>query len=268
MKIIKNNFYFKEYSILLDKDYFEQFFIGLLEGDGTITVDYINNLKKRVRIFISLKNIKDNVNMLNIIFEHIGGRVKLERNNTYVTWYATSRIDIDKVFMIISKYPFLTTRKQCQYQFAKRFVKNKVLESINKEEFYVLRDNKYLNQENLLDLYNKNFLLPPYFPSWLSGFIEAEGHFKLVKYSNNTIKSSQFVIGQNKEKYILKAILTYFKVEHIKICYSLNKKGKNITYYKIHIGGKYFRDLLKTHFSLFPLLGDKLNKYVLWDSKH
>src|SRR5260370_12022426 len=90
LKIIKNNFYFKEYSILLDKDYFEQFFIGLLEVDETITVDYINNLKKRLRIFISLKNIKDNVNMLNIIFEHISGRVKLELNNTYVTLYATS----------------------------------------------------------------------------------------------------------------------------------------------------------------------------------
>ena len=63
--------------------YIEQFFVGLLEGDGTITVDYINNRKKRVRIVIALKNLEDNRFMLNLIVKHIGGRVAIERNDAY-----------------------------------------------------------------------------------------------------------------------------------------------------------------------------------------
>lgn len=66
-------------------DYIEQFFVGLLEGDGTITVDFINNRSKRVRIFIALNNLEDNRFMLDLIVKYIGGRVAIERNNRYVT---------------------------------------------------------------------------------------------------------------------------------------------------------------------------------------
>ena len=85
-------------------------------------------------------------------------------------------------------------------------------------------------------------------------------HFKLVKYPNNTIKSSQFVIGQNYEKHILKAILTYFNREDRKISFTLNKE--NVAYYKIGLGGKGFRSLLVYHFNENPLLGDKYTKYI------
>jgi hypothetical protein len=71
--------------LLNEKDYVEQFFVGLLEGDGTITVDYINDYKKRVRIVIALKNLSSNHFMLNLIVKYIGGRVVIERNNRYVT---------------------------------------------------------------------------------------------------------------------------------------------------------------------------------------
>jgi hypothetical protein len=66
-------------------DYIEQFFVGLLEGDGTITVDFINNRSKRVRIFIALKNLEDNRFMFDLIVKYIGGRVAIERKNEYVT---------------------------------------------------------------------------------------------------------------------------------------------------------------------------------------
>jgi hypothetical protein len=66
-------------------NYIEQFFIGLLEGDGTITVDFISIRKKRIRIFIALKNLEDNRFMLGLLVKYIGGRVSIERNNRYVT---------------------------------------------------------------------------------------------------------------------------------------------------------------------------------------
>jgi len=159
-------------------NYIEQFFVGLLEGDGTITVDYLSDHKKRVRIFIALKKLEDNRFMLNLIEDYIVGKVVIERNNRYVTWYATNRIDLAKVLGILEKYPLLSTRKQCQLDFAKYFINSTKV--MSKEEFHRLRDDKYQNQKAMLDSYDKNFSLTSYFPGWLSGFIESQGHFKLV----------------------------------------------------------------------------------------
>lgn len=246
-------------------DYIEQFFVGFLEGDGTITVDYLNDSKKRVRIFISINNLENNRFMLDLIVRHIGGRVAIERNNRYVTWYATNRTDLAKVFAILAKYPLLSSRKQCQLDFAKDFINSTRV--ISKEEFHKLRDDKYKNQKTILDFYDKKKLgLPSYFPGWLSGFIDSEGHFKLVKAANNTIKSSQFIIGQNNEKHLLKAILTYFNLENKTISTSTNKEG--VIHYKIYLGGKNFRNLLASHFNYYPLLGDKKTKYKEWINKH
>lgn len=247
-------------------DYIEQFFVGLLEGDGTITVDFINNRSKRVRIFIALKNLEDNRFMFDLIVKYIGGRVAIERKNEYVTWYATNKTDLAKVFAILARYPLLSTRKQCQLSFAKNFINS--TKEISKEEFIRLRNEKYKNQEAMLDSYDKNASggLTHYFPGWLSGFIESEGHFKLAKAANNSIKSSQFIIGQNNEKHLLKAILTYFNKEDGKISFILNKEG--VTYYKIHLSGKDFRSSLASHFNSYPLLGDKNTKYIEWVNKH
>lgn len=263
--VILYNLYNKLYKNKMkhNKDYIQQFFVGLLEGDGTITVDYLSNYKKRVRIVIALKNLKDNELMLKLIEKYIGGRVVIERNDRYVTWYATSRTDLAKVFAILAKYPLLTTRKQCQLNFAIEFINSN--QNITKEEFIILRNNKYNNQEQLLNWNNNNFVLPNYFSPWLSGFIEAEGHFKILK-SLNKIKTSQFIIGQNNEKYILKAILIYFNKENNKISSILSKS--NILYYKIHLSDNNFRNQLCLHFNDNPLLGDKYNSYILWVNKH
>lgn len=259
---VVNNF-INEKSEIEIKNYVEQFFVGLLEGDGTITVDFINNLKKRVRIIIALNNLEDNKRMLDLIVKYIGGRVVIERSDRYVTWYATNRTDIAKAFAILAKYPLLSSRKQCQLDFAKTFINSNL--NISEQEFKKLRDEKYKNQKTILDCYEKNFFIPKYFPAWLSGFIEAEGHFKLVKKPNNTISSSQVSIGQNYEKHILKAILIYFNHEDKKIS-SLTKEG--FIYYRINMSGKDFRNLLVSHFEKYPLLGDKNSKYLKWINNH
>ena|SRR5688572_14572867 len=69
-----------------DKTYIEQFFVGLLEGDGTITCGWnLPNKSVRVRIVISLNNTPENLSMFNKIKETIGGRVTIERKESYVT---------------------------------------------------------------------------------------------------------------------------------------------------------------------------------------
>jgi hypothetical protein len=71
----------------LDPEYIEQFFVGLLDGDGSITVGLVgtNKLRIRIRIFISLKNLYENEVMLLNIQKVVGGRVYIERKNEYVT---------------------------------------------------------------------------------------------------------------------------------------------------------------------------------------
>ena len=168
---------------------------------------------------------------------------------------ATSKSDLAKVFAILAKYPLLTTRKICQLDFAKSYINTNYYEA--KDEFIKLRNNKYKEQKNLLNLKDLKFEIPSYFPAWLSGFIEAEGHFRLVKYPSGYIKVSQFIIGQNEEKYILKAILLYFNKTKNKISVNNLIKNPNLNYYKIHISGNDFRNYLSHHFKYYPLLGDR-----------
>jgi hypothetical protein len=77
----------KENDDKLNIEYVKQFFVGLLEADGTITVGLKNipGLLQtgRVRIVIALKKNTENIVMLNLIAKYIGGNVVLEHKKTY-----------------------------------------------------------------------------------------------------------------------------------------------------------------------------------------
>jgi len=70
-----------------NNNYIEQFFVGLLEGDGTITTNISSSSKKsiRVRFIIALNNEINNHSMLKKIQQVVGGRVCIERQDKYVT---------------------------------------------------------------------------------------------------------------------------------------------------------------------------------------
>lgn len=233
------------------QSYIIPFFIGLLEGDGCITVGLANKKYVRVRIFISLKNLPENVEMLNLIKTHIGGKVNIERKDQYVTWIACNKKDVKNVFNIIEKYPLLTSRKICQYKFALHCFNNPDMDN-----YMEMRDNKYLSQ-----LDSNKFIEPDsisYFPAWLSGFIEAEGHFKLSLRETGGIRSHQFCIGQDNDKYILEMIKVYLNSNH-KIIQDKNKR-----HFRIHIGGLNSKKNIYEHFTKYPLLGAKLISYNKW----
>ena len=243
--------------------YIEQFFVGLLEGDGTITTN-INKSKKsiRVRIVIALKNEKNNHNMLNKIQKIIGGRVVIERQDKYVTWIASNKSDINKVLLILSRYPLLTIRKQCQLDFAKNCLLYKDVDN-----FMLNRKNMYNHMNELLKILNQNnnIKLPIYFNSWLSGFIEAEGNFSLIFNEKGYLRKSSFSIGQNNELHILNMIKNYFQSENkiTKDKKKLDPKG-NISdsdHYRLHLYNALSRKLLFQHFEKYPLLGEKKISY-------
>jgi hypothetical protein len=77
----------KQTGSIENNSYIEQFFVGLLEGDGTITTSLSSKNKSYiiVRFVIALKNEINNQNMLEKIQKIVGGRVVIERQDKYVT---------------------------------------------------------------------------------------------------------------------------------------------------------------------------------------
>ena len=246
-----------------DKIYIEQFFVGLLEGDGTITSNLNSNKSNSIiiRIVISLNNKLENVTMLNMIKETIGGRVIIERKERYITWIASNKKDLDKVFAVLAKYPLLTARKQSQLEFVKNCLLKKDINN-----FFINRNNKYQNKKILLEDFATREL-PSYFAPWLSGFIEAEGNFSLVFNDKGSLRKSSFSIGQNDELHILRWIKLYFNSNNT-ILKDKPKVGGNFYYYRLFLYNSEFRKLIFEHFNKYPLLGYKKVSYLKFYNYH
>ena len=258
-------------TLQLSTEYIKMFWVGLLEGDGTITVDKPRSANiLRVRIIIALLDNPENLNMLNLIQTVIGGRtVKENKGKTlYVVWICDKKSDILKAFAILARYPLITTRKQAQLNFA-----NSCILHPDPANFVKNRNNKYstLPESNIYTPWmgaNLAYFSIPYFSAWLSGFIEAEGHFNLRLYPvTGGIKTCSFQIGsrsvQNKDSFILELIKNYFGSKH-KIIADKKLNNENIAHYRISISGPDARLALKSHFSAFPLLGHKNISYSAW----
>jgi LAGLIDADG endonuclease len=237
------------------KDYIEQFWVGLLEGDGSIVVRRNKQNKSYGSFEISLKYLTKNEEMLKLISEYIGGRIYYERKNkeiSKVKCISISKKDVQNCLNILSKYPLLTSRKICQLEHLKKCLENK-----NWDYHLKTRDNKFELQTNLINSYNNYFFIPHYFNAWVSGFIEAEGCFR---FRNN--KATSFYISQNNDIFILNAIKTIFNSKH-KI--GINKDSKSINVqYRVSFSGKPCLTLIKNHLINYPLMGNKKLSFDIW----
>ena len=277
-------------------EYIKQFFVGLLDGDGSIVVDKVKK-NIRVRFFISLKHSPDNFKMLLIIKEYVGGSVRVERKDMYVTWSATSKEDIKKVLSILDKYPLLTSRKQCQLTFALKYF-DKAITKYSIDHFDLSRKNKYINQNDFLRTDPPTLggasVLPFYFKGWFSGFVEAESHFKLTyrPTGGTSVARGAFCVGsfafKAVDKYLLEMIKFFLESNHptfkaknknppndfpgklklSEFSKSNLKIKSNLVHYKVSIYGEKSRQILINHFKLYPLLGDKNNSYIKWLAKN
>ncbi len=232
------------------KEKLKQFFIGLFEGDGTLTVDKLNK-NYRIRIIISLKLCKENIQLLTIFKDLIGGNILT--NKKYVTLLISSKKDILNVFDLFIKYPLLTSRKICQLNFALNYLNNKI------NNFYEERNYKFVDQNYIIENKSNIISYPIYFPCWLSGFIEAKGNFSLLRYITGGIKKHQFNIGQNYDYYIINMIRIYFDSSH-----KIMLDKKTATQFRISIGGYKSKSLIYQHFNKYPLLGEKYLSYNKW----
>lgn len=202
-------------STLQSPDYIKPFFVGLVDGDGSLQVNHWRQRYLQYRIVIKLKNIESNVIMLEYIKTVIGGKVRVENKRNFVYWVTDSRTHIQSIFAIFEQYPPLTTRVACQLCFMKQCIeKNNIDWYFNNRNYKYhsrIEKLKLLNTE--VELFNVKTLsyleMLPYIQAWVSGFIEAEGCFTLCSKSSNVLS---FSISQNNEYDLLNFIRHFFNI--------------------------------------------------------
>lgn len=227
-----------------DPSYIQKFWVGLMDGDGSIQVNHWRKKTLQYRLIIKLRHCSENVEMLNLISKDIGGKVRFSnksriiKNNEFVIWVVDSRKSILKIIKIFDTYPPLTSRLRAQLKFMLECLKR------NDVEWYLnSRNSKYLiptGRDTSVDIDYS------YFNEWLSGFIEAEGCFSIRQ--NN---SHSFSIGQNDDKYLIDAIRNHFSIQS-------QTRNPYKTFWLIETYRVSTLHNIIKHCTEYPLIGQKL----------
>jgi hypothetical protein len=214
-----------------DLNYIHKFWVGLMDGDGNIQINHWRYKNLQYRLVIKLKYCSENLSMLNLIAYHIGGKIKIIKNNKFIIWDVNNRKQIKNIIKIFIKYPPLTTRLRAQLNLMLQ-----CFEHNNVKWYLNARNKKYLNTNVEIPNIDNS-----YFYEWLSGFIEAKGCFSTHSFS----------IGINDDKYILDKIKSHFNITN-KI-----RKIKDRLWY-IEIYRKLTLLNIINHCIKYPLFGEKL----------
>ena len=224
-----------------DPMYIQKFWVGLMDGDGSIQVNHWRYKSLQYRLVIKLKYNIENLSMLNLIKSNIGGNVKVIENNKFIIWVINDRKQIQRIIEIFVSYPPLTSRLKAQLAFMlKCFQQNNVIWYLN------ARSKKYLNPNLDIIKIDNN-----YFNAWLSGFLEAEGCFTIKNKSNN----HSFSINQKNDKYILEIIKNHFDIKN-------EIRKINNKFWFIEIYRKLTLIKIINHCNNYPLLGEKLLSFT------
>lgn len=226
------------------KEYIKMFWVGLMDGDGSIQVNHWRKQSLQYRLVIKLSNLKSNYNMLVEVAKVIGGTVRITGKKADVIWVVNKKEEIMEVIQIFDTYPPLTSKKICQLAFLKT-----CLTETSVEKYLYTRDTKFKEQSAII---NANFNVPTYFKAWLSGFIEAEGCFSIRK-----TKAHSFSIGQNDDVYLIDVIKQYFEISN-------KVRNPYGNFYFIEVYKKEVLAKIVAHCTNYPLLGEKLESLKIF----
>ena len=246
-----------------EDEYIKKIWVGLMDGDGSIQVNHWRLKYLQFRIIIKLKNCPQNLKMLDLISNKIGGFIKITEKNQNIIWIVNNKKTIKNIIKIFEKYPPLTHRLNAQLAFLIKCINHN-----NVDTYFKTRNLKYgphwgqwggptsglaplPTGGGQLDFKFHQNLNPQYFNEWLSGFIEAKGCFIIRKNGYNS-----FSICQKDEYHLINKIKEYFEITsqisiRNEIC--ILKTYKKSTFYNII-----------EHCETFPLLGNKLTSFNLF----
>ena len=256
------------------KEYVIQYWVGLMDGDGSVQVNHWRKKGLQYRLVIKLRNDceKRNISLLEKIQKTIGGGVKVERSQKNVIWVENHKKKICEIISHFQKYPPLTSRLFFQLQFLKECMKkqdiNWYLQNRNKKYKTIVKPRTLL-------LKSKNG--DERYKGWISGFIEAEGCFTCRGGSS---KSKSFSISQKDEPVLLQQISQFFGSKNkARLCVNNKQKklfcvpsNKVFVEDKYHQQGFYIleiynKDVLQnviSHCTLYPFYGEKNKSFLLF----
>jgi autonomous glycyl radical cofactor GrcA len=221
-----------------DPEYIKKFWVGLMDGDGSIQVNHWRKKNLQFRLIIQLKYHSKNIDMLNLIKNNLKGRV-VNNKEENILWVVDDRKLIIDIIQIFDKYPPLTSRLHAQLSFMKSCLFHK-----NIDKYFKERNKKYLTYKlNKLNLNNN------YYKEWLSGFIEAEGCFSIRKSSYHS-----FSIAQKNDMELIESIKSYFEIQS-----QLRVIKGNIWSLETYRKSTLFNII--NHCNEYPLLGEKHLSY-------
>lgn len=231
-----------------NNEYIKMFWVGLMDGDGSIQVNHWRLKYLQYRLIIKLNNTTNNYNMLVKIAKSINGAVRVVNNRKGVIWVVDKKETILNVIDIFTTYPPLTSTLICQLKFLKFCLNNNSVNNYLKK-----RNCKYDDKSNVIKKLSKGGIPSFYFASWLSGFIEAEGCFSIRKSGDHS-----FSIGQNEDLYLLVNIKKFFNL-------TVTVRNPSKKFFSLECYKKESLNTILSHFTCHPLLGEKsqsLGKFI------
>ena len=104
---------FKEDKNISD-EYVKMFWVGLMDGAGSIQVNHWKKKSLQFRLVIKLSHLKSNYDMLIKIAKVLGGTVRITDKGKYVIWVVNSKKEVEEIIKIYDSYPPLTSKKICK----------------------------------------------------------------------------------------------------------------------------------------------------------
>lgn len=231
--LIKNKLYSNEE--------LKKFWVGLMDGVGSIQVNHWRNKVLQYRFVIKLKNTNANFKMLNDLSAAVKGFVRVSSDKSWVLWIVNNKNKIISLLEIFNLYPPITSRLRSQVLFMKKCME------LNQVSWYLSnRVLKYdITFQDVEDMTKRD-----YFPIWLAGFVEAEGCF-----SRRKTNVGSFSIGQKNDMFILNMIQVYFSIPN-----NVRKLPNN--FFLLEVYKKENLLIIEKHFQQYPLLGQKYISFL------
>ena len=241
----------KEYLVNNKKEWFEQWLVGITDGEGTFGFYKQNdNWILTYKIALSIYNIRT----LYHIKTNLGiGNINKNDNKAQIAIVGRKKLG-DTIFPIFDKYTLLTSKYLNYVKLKEAF---NILESPNQDKVKIDKELSNLRLNTVSENYeflawnyyslNHYKLLTIISKPWLSGFVEGKGSFYLVSKDKNMNSIVHgFGIRQKQNKTILEKIV---KVLHISAVINYIKEYNYYTFNStnsraVENGIKFFNNIL------------------------
>lgn len=178
------------------------FFVGLLEGDGSIQVNQWRKRNLQYRVVIKLKYTLSNHKMLSEIRDDLE-LFNVHIRHGYVLLVEDDQRKLKKLISLIDDYGgFVLTKVRKRYAFFKYALTRKIRYS----EYESIKNNEsWFGYLEILPFSCDEIMKLPLYNDWLCGFVEAESCFSVRENGNHS-----FSIAQKEEEVVIESIKKKF----------------------------------------------------------